>query len=139
MQRGLQPLGGAVVQRPRVPGPDLRVARRLAAARQERLQLAPHARADLVGSLLRERDAEQPVDRQIGREDQLDDEVLEGEGLARPCGRVDDDVAVQGDVPEDRGAHDATRARHGFLSSLRKNDPKREAIIARACSSSGAG
>ncbi len=107
-----------------------------AAARDHVLELGAHARADLLGGFLRERDDQQLLERHIGPQKELDDEVFEREGLSRPRRRFDDGVAIERNLakhsrPRDPDPHEPVPQR----SSGR---PKRLATISCARFSSGA-
>ncbi len=131
VQRALELLPGAFVEGPRIARADLLLGRRLALAGEQPLDLRPHSRADLVRRLLGERDAEQAVEREVRREHELDDEVLERERLARARRRVDDDVAIERDVPQHLRPHDAAHDRFRLMAHSPSLEPAEERRDAR--------
>ncbi len=69
---------------------------------EQLLQDAPHPRPKLAGRLLGEGDHEDLANSGPSREQDFDDEVLEGERLAGAGRGLDDRVAVERDLGEDR-------------------------------------
>ncbi len=138
MKRSLDAFARAAVERPEVAAALVLRRRGLSAAREELLELAPEASAKLVGGLLGERHDEHAVQRDLGGQEKLDDDLLQRERLAGARRRFDDGVPIERDVPEDaRPGH--SRGAHGVSRRLANSGPNRRAIIACARSSVGNG
>jgi hypothetical protein len=75
------------------------------------------SRRQLAGRLVRERDREDLLDRQFPDEQELQDEVLEGVGLARAGGGLDDSVAIRRNPRERLGLLVARGFRRHFTYS----------------------
>ena len=84
VERAADALAGSVVDVPEVPRTDLLLGRQRRLAPVQLLELGAHAQAQLVRGLLGERHDQDAVDGHVAREQQLHDEVLQREGLARP-------------------------------------------------------
>ena len=104
MQGALELAARGVVERPVVTARHRRRVGLGGLSSQQLLELFANADTQLLRRFLREGDDEHLIERDVGVEHELDDEVLEREGLARSCRGLDDCVTIECNGPHERWA-----------------------------------
>ncbi len=139
-QRSPELTDGGVVECPEIALARLLVGGRLASSGHEVLELRAHPGTKLVRRFLGERHDEQPIEGDVGGEQDFDDQMLQSECLARAGRSLDDGVPIERQAAQHPRTCNVARA-HAAPDDARlaKKSPKRRSTIARAVCSSGDG